>query len=128
MLSKKQLKCIKLMVETDLKQKEIAEEIKVSEQSISKWKRDVEFKNEYDRCLKESIDYASKDAAKTMTKLLKARSEMVRYYAAKDILDRTGLKPIDKVEHSGNVTVNNPYKDLSTEELKKLAALGDDDG
>lgn len=32
------------------------------------------------------------------------------------------------VEHSGNVTVNNPYKDLSTEELKKLAALGDDDG
>jgi hypothetical protein len=32
------------------------------------------------------------------------------------------------VEHSGNVTLNNPYKDLSTEELKKLAALGDDDG
>jgi hypothetical protein len=32
------------------------------------------------------------------------------------------------IEHSGNVTVNNPYKDLSTEELKKLAALGDEDG
>ena len=32
------------------------------------------------------------------------------------------------VEHSGNVTVNNPYKDLTTEELKKLAALDDGDG
>lgn len=32
------------------------------------------------------------------------------------------------VEHSGNVTINNPYKDLTTEELKKLAALDDGDG
>jgi hypothetical protein len=32
------------------------------------------------------------------------------------------------VEHSGAVDINNPYKDLSTEELKKLAALSDDDG
>lgn len=32
------------------------------------------------------------------------------------------------IEHSGNVTVNNPYKDLSTEDLRKLAALGDEDG
>jgi phage terminase small subunit len=34
----------------------------------------------------------------------------------------------DRIEHSGNVTVNNPYKDLTTEELKKLAALDDGDG
>ncbi|APM40557.1 transposase [Clostridium kluyveri] len=32
------------------------------------------------------------------------------------------------VEHSGEVSVNNPYKDLTTEELKKLAALDDKDG
>ncbi|WMJ79550.1 helix-turn-helix domain-containing protein [Clostridium sp. MB40-C1] len=32
------------------------------------------------------------------------------------------------IEHSGGVEVNNPYKKLSTEELKKLAALGDKDG
>lgn len=34
----------------------------------------------------------------------------------------------DKVEHTGNITIDNPYEGLSTEELKKLAALGDDDG
>lgn len=32
------------------------------------------------------------------------------------------------VEHSGEISVNNPYKDLTTEELKKLAALDDKDG
>lgn len=32
------------------------------------------------------------------------------------------------IEHSGSVDINNPYEDLSTEELKKLAALGDEDG
>ncbi|QAT40847.1 HNH endonuclease [Clostridium sp. JN-9] len=32
------------------------------------------------------------------------------------------------IEHSGNMTVNNPYKDLSTEELKRLAQMSDEDG
>lgn len=32
------------------------------------------------------------------------------------------------IEHTGNVTLNNPYENLSTEELKKLAALSDEDG
>ena len=31
-----------------------------------------------------------------MEKLLNARSELVRFNAAKDILDRTGHKPVDK--------------------------------
>ena len=33
-----------------------------------------------------------------MDKLLDAKSELVRYNAASDILDRTGHKPTDKVE------------------------------
>jgi len=33
-----------------------------------------------------------------------------------------------EVTHGGNITLNNPYKDLSTEELKRIAALGDKDG
>lgn len=32
------------------------------------------------------------------------------------------------VEHSGSVDINNPYEELSTEELKKLVALGDENG
>ncbi|MCH1594340.1 DNA-binding protein, partial [Staphylococcus epidermidis] len=32
----------------------------------------------------------------TMTSLLNARSELVRFQAAKDILDRSGYTPVDK--------------------------------
>jgi hypothetical protein len=33
-----------------------------------------------------------------------------------------------EVQHSGEININNPYENLSTEELKRIAALGDDDG
>lgn len=32
------------------------------------------------------------------------------------------------VEHSGNMNVNNPYKNLTTEELKKLAKMSEENG
>ncbi|CVI73277.1 Bacterial regulatory proteins, luxR family [Clostridiales bacterium CHKCI001] len=38
MLTPKQRKCLELMVSGDLKQKEIAAQIKVSEQTICAWK------------------------------------------------------------------------------------------
>lgn len=34
----------------------------------------------------------------------------------------------DKVEHSGDISIVNPYENLSTEELKKLVSIGDEDG
>ena len=37
------------------------------------------------------------------------------------IRDTIGEKPIDKLESNSNVNINNPYKNLSEEELKKLA-------
>lgn len=33
----------------------------------------------------------------------------------------------DKIEHSGSMNINNPYEGLSTEELKRLAKMGDAD-
>lgn len=32
------------------------------------------------------------------------------------------------IEHSGDMKINNPYKELTTEELKRIAQLGDKDG
>lgn len=39
--------------------------------------------------------------------------------AIKDILDRAGYRPTDKIEHSGNIE-SNPFSRLSTEELRQL--------
>lgn len=48
-------------------------------------------------------------------------NENVRIKAAVDFLDRAGFKPIEKLEHSGDMSVNtNPLEGLSTDDLKKL--------
>lgn len=96
-------KGIKLMVWTNLSQREIAQRLDVKEETVSRWKKHKDFE---EIKLKEEREYLGELAApalRTMKALLNAKSEMVRYNAASDILDRTGYKPVDKQELSGNV-------------------------
>ena len=118
MLTKKQINCLGLLVSAELTQKQIAAEIKVSEQTICAWKKDPEFIDEYNKLMRTTVRSVAAKAFKTLTSLLDADSEQVRLNAAKDILDRAGFKPEERVEINGNV--NNPLAGLSTEELKKL--------
>lgn len=120
MLSKKQIKCLGLLVSAEMTQKQIAAEIKVSEQTICAWKKDAEFIEGYNNLMRSTVRSVSAKALKTLVSLLDAESEQVRLNAAKDILDRAGFKPEEKVEINGNV--NNPLTGLSTEELKKLVS------
>ena len=48
MLTSKQRKCLELMVSGEFTQKEIAERVKVSEQTICNWKKDTVFMQEHD--------------------------------------------------------------------------------
>ncbi len=89
------------MIAGNLKQKEIAAQIKVSEQTICTWKKNDDFMAEYESMLKSRMKSMAAAAFQTETNLLKAKSEMVRLMAAKDILDRAGFKPDD------NLNVNN---------------------
>ena len=98
MLNPKQKKCIELMVEGVSTQKQIAEKLNVSENTISNWKKNDEFMSEYNTTLKSSINAVAAKAFSTQTKLLNARSEMVRYMVSKDILDRAGFKASEKVD------------------------------
>lgn len=98
MLTAKQKRCVQLMVVGEYTQKQIAEQVKVSQQTICTWKKDPEFMAAYESLLKNNIQSMAAKAFQTHTKLLAAKSEMVRYMAAKDILDRAGYKPTDKVD------------------------------
>lgn len=100
MLTAKQKKCLELMIEGKLKQKEIAAQIKVSEQTICTWKKNADFMAEYESMLKGCMKSLAASAFQTEINLLNAKSEMVRLMSAKDILDRAGFKPDD------NLTVN----------------------
>ena len=81
MLNEKQEKCINLMITTNKKQKQIANEINISEKTICEWKKQKEFKEEIQNSMRENL----------------------KMQAIKGILDRSGFKPTDKIEHSGNI-------------------------
>ena len=86
------------MVEKNLNQNEIAKELNVARQTISNWKRNTEFQEELLNAERNLLKGLTGKAIKTMENLLTAKSELVRYNAASDILDRTGHKPTVKVE------------------------------
>ena len=100
------------MATGEFTQKQIAEQLDVTEATICNWKKINEFNVAYTDSLKENIATVAAKAFKTMVVLLNARSEQVRYMAAKDILDRAGFKPTEKVDLSVEpVVITNDLKE-----------------
>lgn len=105
MLSAKQRKCLELMALGTFSQKEIAQEIKITEQTLCNWKKDEEFMAELESKVRTSIQSLAAKALHTQTSLLNAKSEMVRYMVSKDILDRAGYAPDENVNVLGTESV-----------------------
>lgn len=101
MLKLKQRRCIELFVESKKSQKEIAKELRVTENTISNWKKNEEFMEEYTDAIRNRIKYVSAKAFQKEVKLLSAEDEKVQFWAAKDLLDRAGFKPEDNVNIGG---------------------------
>lgn len=102
------------MVTTNKTQKQIAQEIEVSEKTICEWKKDEEFKSAIDKYIKENFSSLAIEAQKELKKLLKSKNEYIRIQVVKDILDRAGYKPVERRE----------IKD-ETEKAKKIDAISD---
>ena len=61
----KQIKCLELMVQGELTDKEIAEAINISPNTICDWKKNnEEFRNEYNRMMRKSLQYAPPKACR----------------------------------------------------------------
>lgn len=129
MASNSMEKSVKLMVTTSLTQQEIADIVGVRRETVSKYQNHPEFdelKMKYER---EFLGDLVSPALRTLRKLLNSENDNVRLNAAKDILDRTGHKPIDKQEvaHSGDMHIKqSPYDELSVDELKELLNHAED--
>lgn len=84
---------------------QIAKEIGVTNVSISRWKQKEKFRRG-ERAFNAGVleSYVPK-ALQTMMSLLEAKSELVRYQAAKDIMDRTGYTSIETIEFTDESTV-----------------------
>ncbi|OFP91196.1 DNA-binding protein [Staphylococcus sp. HMSC072D04] len=104
-LTKKQQEYIRLKNETDLSEGEIASEIDVNRSTISRWKNNDKFREGFRGYQVEHLSNQVPKALQTMINLLDARSELVRFQAAKDILDRSGYNPVETQQIETTATV-----------------------
>ena len=107
MLKPKQVKCLELMIRGDMTDKDIAEAINVAQKTICDWKKNnAEFQNEYNALMRNSLQYAAPKAFRKQIALLNSKNDMVAHLAAKDIMDRAGFQPTEKVELEADMDLN----------------------
>lgn len=108
MLKPKQVECLKLMMlNPKISGKELAETLNVTEKTISQWKnKNTEFQEEYNALVRSKIQYAATQALGKQIDLLQSRNDMVAHLAAKDLMDRAGFNPIDKIEQTVDMELN----------------------
>lgn len=99
MLNPKQIKCLELMIQGNMTDKKIAEAIDVAQKTICEWKKNnKEFQDEYNSLMRSSLQYAAPRAFRKQLALLDSKNDMVAHLAAKDIMDRAGFSPAEKIE------------------------------
>lgn len=104
MLKPKQLKCLELMIQGTMTDKEIAESIHITQKTICDWKKNnKEFQDEYNGLMRNSLQYAAPKAFRKQLALLQSKNDMVAHLAAKDIMDRAGFSPVDKIDLTADV-------------------------
>lgn len=117
MLNPKQAECLRLMMENPkIKGRELAKRLGVTEKTISQWKnQNAEFQDEYISLVRSNIQYTAALALEKQIKLLQSPNDMVAHLAAKDLMDRAGMKPVEKIEQAVDMDLNITI-DYGTEE------------
>ena len=99
MLKPKQTKCLQLVIQGTMTDKEICETINIAQKTLCDWKKNCkEFQDEYNSLMRSSLQYAAPKAFRKQMSLLKSTNDMVAHLAAKDIMDRAGFSPAEKIE------------------------------
>lgn len=115
------------MVYEGLNQKEATKEVGITPEYFSKWKgkneeKYKELEKEYHR---EFMSDLVTPALQALKDLLKSENDNVRLNALRDILDRTGHKPIEQQEIKSRHTINT--QETSAEFRKILESVKKDD-
>lgn len=107
-MNEKQLKAVWLLVQ-GFSDKVIAEELKITEKTLEKWKKQEDFKQEYDKAMRHIFKELSAEATATMADLMRnSTSQNVRLQACKDILSRGGYdaKNMQEIEVKAPEAIN----------------------
>lgn len=97
-LSAKMLKCINLMVYTDMKKQEIAEELNVAGNTISRWTDREDFQEELRNEMHRGFNSLAIKARRKLEKLIDSKNDVVALGACKEVLNKAGYMETQKVE------------------------------
>ena len=97
-LNQNMLKCIKLMVYTDMQKQEICKELGVAGNAISRWQA----RDDFQKALQEEMNRGFKDLAvkarKKLDKLIDSNNDGVALGACKEVLNKAGYIETQKIE------------------------------
>ena len=97
-LRAKMLKCINLMVYTDMQKQEIAEELNVSGTTISRWQDREDFQEELRNEMHRGFNSLAIKARKKLDQLIDSKNDGVALGACKEVLNKAGYMETQKVE------------------------------
>ena len=105
-LSAKMLKCINLMVYTDMKKQEIAEELNVAGNTISRWMDREDFQDELRNEMHRGFNSLALKARKKLDKLMDSNNDVVALGACKEVLNKAGYMETQKIEQKVDTVIN----------------------
>ena len=97
-LNAKMLKCIQLMVYTDMQKQEIAEELNVANNAISRWMNREDFQEELRNEMHRGFNSLAIKARRKLEKLIDSKNDVVALGACKEVLNKAGYMETQKVE------------------------------
>lgn len=99
-LNNKQLKAVEMLVYTDKQKQEIAEELKISNCTISVWLRKEEFQEAIREEMHKGFSSMATKARRRLDKLIDSNNEGIALAAAREVLNKAGYQEKQIIEQT----------------------------
>ena len=99
-LNAKMLKCIELMVYTDMRKQDIAKELGVANNCISRWQNREDFQDALKEEMRKGFNSLALKARRKLDRLIDSNNEGVALGACKEVLSKAGYDAPQKVEQT----------------------------
>ena len=100
------LKCIELMVYTDMQKQEIAKELGVANNAISRWMNREDFQEALKDEMHKGFSSLAVKARRKLDKLIDSNNDGVALGACKEVLSKAGYDATQKIEQKLDTTIN----------------------
>ena len=97
-LNANMLKCINMMVYTDKQKQEIARELGVANNCISRWLQREDFQEELKNEMHRGFNSLALKARRRLDQLIDSNNDVVALGACKEVLNKAGYMETQKVE------------------------------